>query len=257
MYYFILNFLSFESVNALNLFYALKNSCSIHGITSLTQIRPNSLNLGYPISYLYKELADLFSRYGVFILIKENPKSVLNHILFGYYNKLYNEKIIKDFKTYFNVDFNNINEEKLKTLMDAYYAEVEARIGSKLIVIDLTKHNDSFVNFIKSPDFLSFVQRLNSCLITCDLTQAAISLQTEKIDKMNYFIKDYFIKSPHYGLPDPYTVNRWMNNASNQAFGEAKQSNENSYLLSFIEEFNDDETMAFLWDQQNNYVKAT
>jgi hypothetical protein len=257
MYYFILNFLSFESVNALNLFFVLKNSCSIHGATSLSQIRPNSLNLGYPVSYLYKELVDLFGDYGVFILIKESPKSVLDHILFGYYNKLYDEKILKDFKTYFDVDVNNITEKKLKNLMDSYYSSVENTVGNKLIVIDLAKHNNSFVTFIKSPDFLEVVDKLNNHSVSTDLSLKATAIQTEQIDRMIGFIKDYFIPSLHYGLPDTYGINKWMNNNFNLVYTQTDQNNVNSYLEKFIEEFNNEPTMEFLWDQQNNYVTAT
>lgn len=251
-YYFGLNFLSFESNNLMYLFFSLKNKCSLHGAHSTEYLKPFSLNIGYPVSYSYKQLHQLFRDKGVFILIKESPKSVLNHLMFGYYNNLFNEIILNDFKNYFQITINNLDEEKLKVLMDNYYTDVEQTIGEKLIIADLSQHNDSFVNFICSSDFIVFAEKLNNGDPDYGVTGRAIGMQKSYQGLLGGEIKDYFVTSPYYAIPSSYPLNSWMGDGFHKrpptALGD-------SYLANFLSQFDNDESMFNLWDANYRVIK--
>lgn len=194
-------------------------------VTDFNSIFSQPVNAGYMVSYSAKELNKLFY-INKFILIKENPQTILKHLMFGYYNEIYPINVIEDFNNYFQVDLTNIANLNLTYIVNKYYEEIENIFGDKLIVVDLNKHDSSFINFLNSPDYYTLCEKLtdwaaylhslnppdefkNWIVKPSEILGFAENLKSDVINKKVNFIYDYFIKSQYYGVPeiDTYAMN--------------------------------------------------
>jgi hypothetical protein len=246
--YVILNFLSFESVNAGKLFFRMFNACGLHNISNVQTLYRQRLGVGYVVSFSYKEIANLFKNC-TFILIKEEPSVVLSHLLFGYYNNLYSSEVLNDFTNYFKINFENLTEETLTPLITNYYNEVETFFGDSLITIDLKQFENSMHSFAYGEDFLIFAKKLTEVikkpaqLKKFKLFQEYVLSNVIPID-----LKDYFIHSENYGLPEKYPTNQMPGNSMPpQITGNTPPVN--SWLTLFLAEFEDPKIMEALWTE--------
>lgn len=200
----VLNFLSFESCNFFNLTQHLTKTC---GNFNPYCIRSNSPMGGYTISYAYNEVSKFFDE-TVYILIKEDPAVILQHLLYGYYKGLYDKDVVKDFKNFFNIDLTQNNFD-ISLEVNNYYEKVFRDLdGKKLITVDLTKYNNSFYSFLYSPEGLPrFVFTLNDVYSLISETKTIDYVLSDVMnyrDKADGYFYDYFINSKWHGVPNWY-----------------------------------------------------
>jgi hypothetical protein len=199
----ILNFLSFESINFFKLLHELQKGCGTFNPFCFNNLLYSQSIAGYTSSHCYKEISEFFPG-ALFILIKENPETVLNHLLYAYYKGIYDDKIIEDFKKYYQVDLKNIDSIDIAGLMNNYYTDIENTFDDNLIVVDLTSYDNSFISFLTSPEFKFFVEQLDAFPLGRVVEEAAERIQENVKIGENLVFTDFFIKSRYHGVPTDY-----------------------------------------------------
>lgn len=235
--YFILNFLSFESTNALHALFNLRRACGVHAPFFINDVSNAAVFSGYTVSYSYKKLREKFPK-SIFILIKETPENITNHLLYGYYQKLYDNNVLKDFDKYFNIHFQN---DEIKLLADTYYSEVESFFKDNLVVMDLSGGEGTFNAFAASPKFLPFFTQLEKVEKSLNFIDSNTdSCYVDPLKLMTEIkVKDYFkTGSPYYAIPEPYPMGTIMANSTNLFMSKL---NDDTYLDNFIKELNENE----------------
>jgi hypothetical protein len=236
--YFILNFLSFQSLNTINFLQGFRRLCGIHGAYDLYSLESSSTHAGYTISYTYKELDDYYPE-SIFILVKENPQDILTHLMYGYYSQLYDDKVLLDFENFFKINFNNFNENDIANLSNRYYFEVEDFFKENLLIIDLSQTENSFYSFIKSELFLPFYYKFEETEqfknISLDVQTDSLFIDPVKLLQNFNGCKDYFIKtSPFFDVPISYPMNSVMGSYINVIPGEQKSLTYLNILLTSL-----------------------
>jgi hypothetical protein len=199
----ILNFLSFESINFFKLLHELQKGCGIFNPFCFNNILYSQVTGGYTTSYCYKEINKFFPA-SLFILIKESPEVVLNHILYAYHKGIYDEKVIEDFKRYYQVDLKNIENVDIAGLMNTYYTTIENTYEHDLLVVDLTSYDNSFISFLTSPEFQIFSEQLDLFPLGRESAGIFERIQKNIEDGENLVFTDFFIKSRYHGVPTSY-----------------------------------------------------
>ena len=200
----VLNFLSFESINFLKLLHSF-NVCGIQNPACFKTLMTFNCVSGYTASYTYKQIDKLFPA-AFFILIEESPTTVLNQLLYGYYKQIFNKKVVSDFKKYFNIDLENLDEKHLAEQMQNYYLNVKENFKDKdnLLVLDLTSYENKFSSFVSSDELPAVIALLENFSIPGlkYSPETFLSLKQAIENKTLTKIKDFLLKSPFEGTPE-------------------------------------------------------
>ena len=230
-----LNFLSFNSVNIGRMFTYL-GSCCGHAPVNTNHLLSSVAQGGYTVSNQYRLINKLIGEHTSFILFKEDPATIENQLIFGYYHDCYDQKIIGDFKKYFGVEFVGGVIPNFEKIVSKYYSDVESYFNgsNNLTVVDLTPYKGKFNDFISSIDFINFTDSLNGPVQIS--LEKAVGMQGRVEKKKPFPYSDFLSPDGVFpSVPTRYPMNSYMGGF---AFDFGVDTKDLSYLDYFIKDLN-------------------
>ena len=214
--YIYLNFLSFNSIN-IGRMLTYFGLCCGHAPYTAMQFFSSRAQGGYTVSNQYKLVDQVYGDAVTIVLFKENIQTIEDHLMYGFYNNLYDSRTMADFKKYWNVALINGIIPGLETYINNYYDSVVNYFKNhdNFFVVDLTSYEAHFNQFIMSTDFAAMVNYLN--LIHHTDTDRLIGkiqgrvLQNKPFPYMDYL--DHQATVP--AIPTGYPVNAYLGGTSN------------------------------------------
>jgi hypothetical protein len=149
--YFILNYLSFNSLNIARLL-GTQGLCAAHAPYDLDLIRMAPLCSGYTVSFFYKELLALYPD-ATFILLKENITTIEDHLMHSYFNNIYSEAIEEDFQKHWGVKFEFGTLPDIDKKIAKYYKDVSSFFDKypSFYTLDISEFGNVWTDFMLSP----------------------------------------------------------------------------------------------------------
>jgi hypothetical protein len=183
--------------------------CSVHGPYDNFHMDSSIAHAGYTVSYFYREL-DKLNAGSKFILFKEDPKMVEDHILFGIYHGIYKQPHIYDLYNHWNIRIDNNAITNLAAQIDGYYNSVRGYFynNSNFIEIDLTPYNGNFNDFISSSSFVTMGDWMNPPIYS--VPEKLATMQNDIQNTKIFPFINYLASGETISVPRGYPMNTFM-----------------------------------------------
>jgi hypothetical protein len=183
--------------------------CSVHGPYDNYHIDASIAHAGYTVSYFYREL-DKLNPGSKFILFKESPDMVEDHIMFGLYHGIFNNIHRYDMYNYLNLRMENNQVVNLAAQLEGYYNSVKGYFynNPNFLEVDLTSYNGNFDNFIASSSFVTMGDWMNPPIYS--VPDKLATIQNELNTPRIFPFINYLAPGDTMSVPRGYPMNAFM-----------------------------------------------